>query len=172
MRRKHNDTWMEAEPELDVQAGSFLPDEQTETSQQALAELRTRVNKLEQQVHALYTSMASYATIAERNTETAKQEARADLDRTQGTLIGLMEKLRRDLGGHVGPGYGGVAVSAINSDRALHLDERLDALANSVEQLARQQAELQQHVARLVEAQMHADGWLVSNGPAETLSLH
>jgi len=30
---------------------------------------------------------------------------------------------------------------------------------------------LHQHVARLVERDMAADGWLVSDGPAERLSL-
>jgi outer membrane murein-binding lipoprotein Lpp len=169
--RRTNDKWLELD-DIDVSpANTFLPDEQTETAQVAIADLRTRVNKLEQQVHALYTAMASYATIAERNTDTARAEARADLDRTQSTVIGLIEKLRRDLGGSTPHGYGGVGGTAINSEHVLRIDERIDRLTTAVEHLAREQAELHQHVARLVEKQMSDEGWLASDGPAESLSL-
>jgi hypothetical protein len=168
---RHDKGWAELDEHDAATTMGFLPDEQSESNQVAITDLRTRVTRLEQQTQALYTSMASYATIAERNTEIARQEARADLDRSQSTVIGLIEKVRRDVGGHAPTGYGGVAASAVSSDRALRLDERLDALTAMVEQLARQHQELHQHVARLVERDMAADGWLVSDGPAERLSL-
>jgi cell division protein FtsB len=173
--RRGDKHWAELDEMAAAANAAFLPDEQAETTQSALADLRARVNKLEQQVMALYTSMASYATIAERNTDLAKQEARADLDRSQSTVIGLIEKVRTDLGNRVPSGYsavGGAAHGGNQTDRLLRLDERLDALATTMEHLAREQGELRAHLARLVEQQMSNDGWLVSNGPAETLSLH
>jgi hypothetical protein len=168
---KHDKGWAELDEHDAAPAMGFLPDEQSENNQVAITDLRGRVTRLEQQTQALYTSMASYATIAERNTELARQEARADLDRSQSTVIGLVEKVRRDLSGQAPSGYGGVAAAAVSSDRVLRLDERLDALTAMVEQLAREQHELHQNVARLVERDMAANGWLVSDGPAERLSL-
>ena len=60
-------------------------------------ELRKRLVKLEQQVMSQYTSMAAYATIAKQDLESTKAEGRADLDRSQATLIGLLEKLRSEV---------------------------------------------------------------------------
>jgi cell division protein FtsB len=170
--RRGDKNWAELDEMAAAATAAFLPDEQTETTQAALADLRSRVNKLEQQVMALYTAMASYATIAERNTDLAKQEARADLDRSQSTVIGLIEKVRTDLGNRMPSGHSSTAPHGGNqTDRLLRLDERLDALATTMEHLAREQGELRAHLARLVEQQMSNEGWLVSNGPAETLSL-
>ena len=45
-----------------------------------------------------YTSVAAYASIAQEQVEFTRNEARADLDRTRQTLIGLVEQVRDEAG--------------------------------------------------------------------------
>ena len=49
---------------------------------------------LHDQVHAQFTSIAAHAEIARDAVALARGEARADLERTRETLIGLMEQVR------------------------------------------------------------------------------
>ncbi|HEX3090724.1 MAG TPA: hypothetical protein VHQ23_18875, partial [Ilumatobacteraceae bacterium] len=90
--RRNDKSWME----LDELLEPFLPAEHNETGTAVAVEFRNRLVKLEQQVMSQYTSMAAYATIAKQDCEAVKVEARADLDRSQATVIGLTEKLRNE----------------------------------------------------------------------------
>lgn len=91
--RRNDKSWMEMDDLLEP----FLPLEQAETAAAAAVEFRNRLVKLEQQMMSQYTSMAAYATIAKLDTEAVKVEARADLDRSQATVIRLLEKLRNEV---------------------------------------------------------------------------
>ena len=95
--RRNEKSWME----LDELLEPFLPAEHNETGAVVAVEFRNRLVKLEQQVLSQYTSMAAYATIAKQDVEAVKVEARADLDRSQATVIGLTEKLRNEINGRL-----------------------------------------------------------------------
>lgn len=153
----------------------FLPDEAIEGSHSAIADLRARMLKLEQQVMAQYTAMASYATIAQQNVETSRAESRSDIDRSQSTVIGLMEKLRAEMmarlsGADVRAG-GMQSLTVDGATRLASLEEQLVKLTDALEIYARENTELKAKVARMVERDMSAEGWLVSNGEASELSL-
>ena len=75
----------------------FFRPSTNETGAAVAVEFRNRLVKLEQQVMSQYTSMAAYATIAKQDSESVKVEARADLDRSQATVIGLTEKFRNEI---------------------------------------------------------------------------
>ena len=83
--RRNDKSWME----LDELLEPFLPVEHEQTGTAVAVEFRNRLVKLEQQVMSQYTAMAAYATIAKTDSEAVKVEARADLDRSQATVIGL-----------------------------------------------------------------------------------
>jgi hypothetical protein len=91
--RRNDKSWME----LDELLEPFLPAEHEQTGTAVAVEFRNRLVKLEQQVMSQYTAMAAYATIAKTDSEAVKVEARADLDRSQATVIGLIEKLRNEV---------------------------------------------------------------------------
>ena len=90
--RRNDKSWME----LDELLEPFLPAKSAETGTAVAVEFRNRLVKLEQQVMAQYTAMAAYATIAKQDVEAARAEV-VDLDRSQATLIGLIEKLRNEV---------------------------------------------------------------------------
>ena len=92
-RNKHSDNpW----GDLPDPTGEFLPDEPTDDWRAAANDLRDRVARLENQVMQQYTAMAAYATIAQKNIEAMQSETRSDLDRSQSTTIGLIERVRRE----------------------------------------------------------------------------
>jgi phage shock protein A len=82
MRRK-SDMWSE-----------FLPDEEVQEAQATTANILGRLDVLEEQLRSQFTSMATYAQIAQQAVENARAEARADLDRERGVLLGLIEQVR------------------------------------------------------------------------------
>lgn len=171
MRRKHRHD-DKLQDLLALEQEGFLPDEAAVDARTGQVELRDRVTKLEQQVMGQYTAMAAYATIARQDVETARAEARAEIDRSQATSIGLMEKVRREFSDELhgvehrlgsGPDGGGsriVALEATVRELRAALDESLAA-----------QRRLTEQVASLVREQMEREGWLASNGHADELSL-
>jgi hypothetical protein len=72
----------------------ILGDEDGAAVQASLAQLHLKVAALEEQMRSQYTSVAAYASIAQEQVEFTHNEARADLDRTRQTLIGLVEQVR------------------------------------------------------------------------------
>jgi hypothetical protein len=129
--------------------------------------------KLEQQVLSQYTSMAAYATIARQDVDSTKAESRSDRDRSQATLIGLLEKLssevnirrdgleRRSSGGDLSGDAGA---------RLSRLEEQLASAMEALQLCVRENQELRAQVADLVEHRMREQGWLVSGAP-QALSL-
>lgn len=91
--RRNDKSWTD----LDELLEPFLPEESAHTGAAVAIEFRSRLVKLEQQMMAQYTSVAAYATIAKQDMESARAEARSDLDRSQAMLIGLLEKLRNEV---------------------------------------------------------------------------
>jgi hypothetical protein len=171
MRRKqrHDDKLQDL---LALEQAGFLPDEAAVDARTGQVELRERVTKLEQQVMGQYTAMAAYATIAKQDVETARAEARAEIDRSQATSIGLMEKVRREfsdsLSGvehRLGSGPDGGA------SRVVALESTVRELRAALDESLAVQRRLTEQVASLVRDQMERDGWLASSGTADELSL-
>ena len=151
---------------------SFLPDESTESARAVAIDMRDRLAKLEQQMLAQYSAMASYATIAQHGVDTARAESRHDLDRSQATLIGLIERVRRECADSIqgveartGGGSGG------ESSRVTALEQRLVAFDDVLSACMTTQNELIETVGALMQERMQREGWLVSSGSADDLSL-
>lgn len=169
--RRSDKTWSE----LQDSAKSFLPDETAESTAAAASEIRTKVTRLEQQVLAQYTAMASYATIGQQNVDHCRAEARSDLDRSQATVIGLIEKLRAEMLARLsGADHRSTPMQALTVDGATRLktlEDQIASMAGALEIYARENVQLKAQVAGMVEHSMEADGWLVSDGSNPELSL-
>jgi predicted amino acid-binding ACT domain protein len=169
--RRNEKSWME----LDELLEPFLPAEHGETGTVVAVEFRNRLVKLEQQVMSQYTSMAMYATIAKQDSEAVKVEARADLDRSQSTVIGLTEKLRNEMNIRLDGLERRTSAGDLSDDgvsRLAKLERDLAAATGALQQCLHENEELRTQVAALVDHRMKQDGWLVSSGGAEALSLH
>jgi hypothetical protein len=168
--RRNDKSWME----LDDLLEPFLPEEHAETGTAVAVEFRNRLVKLEQQVLSQYTSMAAYATIAKQDSEAVKVEARADLDRSQATVIGLAEKLRNEvnvrLDGLERRSAGG-DMSTDDSSRLANVERDLASALAALHQCLHENQELRSQMAVLVEQRMQEQGWLMSSGTSEALSL-
>jgi hypothetical protein len=136
-------------------------------------EFRNRLVKLEQQVLSQYTSMAAYATIAKQDVEAVKVAARADLDRSQATVIGLTEKLRNEINGRL-DGLERRSAGDLSGDdvsRLANVERDLASALTALHQCLQENQELRTQVAGLVEQRMQEQGWLVSSGTPEALYL-
>ena len=168
--RRNEKSWME----LDELLEPFLPAEHNETGAVVAVEFRNRLVKLEQQVLSQYTSMAAYATIAKQDAEAVKVEARADLDRSQATVIGLTEKLRNEINGRLDGlerRSAGGDLSADDVSRLATVERELASALTAVQQCLQENLELRTQLAGLVEQRMQEQGWLVSSGTPEALYL-
>ena len=167
--RRNDKSWTE----LDELLEPFLPEETAEEASGTAIEFRKRLVKLEQQVMSQYTSMAAYATIAKQDFESGKTETRADLDRSQATLIGLLEKLRNEANTRL-DGIERRGASELPGDaasRLSRLEDQLGAATTALQQCLHENKELRAQVSELVAHRMHEQGWLVSSGSGEALSL-
>jgi hypothetical protein len=160
--------------EFDELPEPFFKDEPDDSAAQAV-EMRNRLVKLEQQVLSQYTSMAAYAMIAKNDTETARAESRADLDRSQATLIGLLEKLRSE----VNVRLDAIECREVSGDlseagaaRVVRLEQAVEAATEALQRCLRENNELRAQVNELMDRHMNEQGWLVSSGGAQSLSLH
>ncbi len=167
--RRNDKSWMESDEPLEP----FLPLEQTESVATAAAEFRNRLVKIEQQVLSQYTSMAAYATIAKQDTAAVKVEARADLDRSQATVIGLLEKLRNEVNARLDrlERRTGGDLSVDDVSRLAKVEIDLASATASLQQCLQENQELRAQIAVVVEHRMQEQGWLVSSGTTEGLSL-
>jgi len=151
----------------------FLPDEAVQDSRIASNDLRDRISRLETQMMAQYTAMAAYAQIAQNNSEAVRAEGRHDLDRSQSTVIGLIERVRRECSDAI-QGVDARAGSGAGSDtgRLASLEERFEGLASALERSIETQRALAEQVAALIDDKMHREGWLASDGSGDSLTLH
>jgi hypothetical protein len=169
--RRNEKSWAE----LDEMLEPFLPEESVEAATATAIEFRKRLVKLEQQVMAQYTSMAAYATIAKQDFEAGKTEGRADLDRSQATLIGLLEKLRNEVNCRLDGLERRQAGGDLSDDaesRVGRVERQLAAATAALQQCLEENRELRAQVSELVGERMHEQGWLVSSGTTKALSLH
>lgn len=150
----------------------FLPDETAQDVKIASNDLRERVGKLETQMMAQYTAMAAYAQIAQNNTEAVRAEGRHDLDRSQSTVIGLIERVRRECTDAVQGAQARQGTGEGSDDaRVGRLEARFEGLAAALERSIETQRALAEQVAALIDEKMHREGWLVADGTSDDLSL-
>lgn len=162
--------------DYDDTPSSFLPPDPVESVTALLAELRTRLVQVEQQVLAQYTATAAYATLAQQAVETARAESRADLDRMQSTLIGLLEQHRSETlhrldGIEARPAVPTTSLTLDAASRLAAAEELLRSMAVSMDACVRENLLLRRQVDELLQRQMREEGWLVSSGSASELSL-
>jgi hypothetical protein len=154
------------------QPHEFFPDEAAHEIRAVGNDLRDRISKLETQVLAQYTAMAAYATIAQNATEGMRAELRSDIDRSQSTTIGLVERVRRECadsitGIQIRTGHGDGSDAA----RLDSLENRFESLAAALQSSIEAQGALAEQITMLLEEKMHREGWLVADSN-EDLTLH
>ncbi len=151
---------------------SFLPGEGEQQATTNAAQMRERLTTVEEQLRSQFTSIAAYAQISQQAVETARAEARADLDREKATIVSLLERLRDEV---LGSGTGSaapdlpikrVAASIDTSTRESNAYARLAVLEDQFENLNRQfalvlkgQEELANSIAFVFEQHMRTSGW-------------
>jgi predicted nucleic acid-binding Zn-ribbon protein len=101
----------------------FFGDEAAAENTVEIHDLRDRVVQVESQINSQFTSLATYAQIAQEQVELARSEAKAATERSEQRLTSLVERERADRI----TSYTGVA-----PDGSPDLSSRLDALEHSV----------------------------------------
>ena len=74
----------------------FFGDEAAAENTVEIHDLRNRVEQVESQISSQFTSLATYAQIAQEQVELARSEARATTERTEQRLTSLIERERAD----------------------------------------------------------------------------
>lgn len=172
--QRDSDTWSTG-----TEAATPFLDEAGDENPVAVAtELRNRMATVEQQVLSQYTATAAYVTLAQQGTDAARAEARADLDRVQATVIGLIEQVRADVKNRLDcanirpePPLDSI-MSFDTSARLTALEDRLHALVGTLESCVQENITLRQQVDQLMIERNRADGWLFATGNTSDLTLH
>jgi hypothetical protein len=109
----------------------FFGDESAAAEVVRVDELHQRVTAVESQINSQFTSLATYAQIAQEQIALTRAESKASTERSEQRLTELIERERAD---RIEAMDGTSAVVSIGSARSA-MDERLDALEQSVEQI-------------------------------------
>lgn len=168
--------------DMEATEQSFLPEEGAESAAAAISDLRERVVALEQQVKAQYTATAAYATLSQQGLDQTRAESRADLDRINATLLGLIDRLRAEVAARLdalatgqqfgaGAGASAGAAPAEVTTRLASMEERIHGLMRALEASVHENMVLRQQIGDLQRKVMQADGWLVSGGGPSDLTL-
>ncbi len=145
---------------------AIFGDEEFAALQADLEHLTAVVAELSGQLHAQFTTIAAHAEIAREQSEFARDEARADLERTRSTLIELIEQARGHQSSYPPPLVTG-DVAAGSSDRVDSLERRIDTLAASVEEMTQRQRELTDMMAAMLDTVVSSE----RDTPVTSLSL-
>ena len=122
----------------------FFGDEAAAEAVVEVHELQYRVQQVESQINSQFTSLATYAQIAQEQVEVARSEARAITERSEQRLTSLIERERADrISSFTGVAPGGSAPD---------VTARLDALEHSVAQIRKGLDECLQRQKALAEA--------------------
>jgi hypothetical protein len=116
-----------------------------------IEQLRSAVTDIRHRVDAQLTTTAAHAEISRQQIELARNESRADLDRTRETLIGLIEQVRAERGEfHVAGSAPGVSPSAVE-ERLDTFEIQIAGLASTVERCLARQNELADTMAAFLD---------------------
>ena len=128
--RELNDTTHLDGPNIE----DFFGDESAAAEVVRVDELHHRVTQVESQISSQFTSLATYAQIAQEQIELARAEAKASTERSEHRLTELIERERADRIEACRSADGAGTVVSIGSARSA-MDDRLDALERSVAQI-------------------------------------
>lgn len=159
-----------------AEAVPFLDPESSESATSVAIELRERLVKVEEQVLAQFKSTAAYATLAQQGADQARGEARADHERLQNTIIGLLDRLRAEMNNRLDtlearPAQGGAELSTDATARIAELEERTNVVITALHAFGQENVRLRQQVDELLAEKMRTEGWLVSSGSMSELAL-
>jgi hypothetical protein len=144
-------------PTVGLADQSILGDEAAAELKSEVESMRLMINDLTRQVHAQFTTISAHAEIARQQAEFAREEARADLERTRSLVIELVERTRRELLAqervHI-PGSPPGASLAATSERMSGLETRVDDLLAGITRCFDRQRVLADTVEALFDAVM------------------
>jgi hypothetical protein len=117
--------------------------------------MRTLINDLSRQVQAQFTTIAAHAEIARQQAEFAREEARADLERTRALVIELVERTRHDLMTLGASGaFGASGSSSTPNERVAALETQVSDLIAGINRCFDRQRVLAETVEALFDAVM------------------
>ncbi len=122
----------------------FFGDEAAAEAVVEMHELKHRVQQVESQINSQFTSLATYAQIAQEQVEVARSEAKATTERSEQRITSLIERERADRISS----FTGVAPAGSAPD----VTARLDALEHSVAQIRKGLDECLQRQKALADA--------------------
>jgi uncharacterized protein YhaN len=148
---------------------AILGDERAAELRADLDAMRAQLADVARQVHAQFTTISAHAEIARQQAEFAREEARADLERTRSLMIELMERTRRELsiGQLHTPGTVQAAPNAVAGERIDVLESQMADVLASINRCFDRQRVLAETVESLFDAVL-AEG---RNEPVAGLSL-
>jgi hypothetical protein len=132
-------------------------DEEAAQLRRDLDDMRAEMRELAGQLHAQFTTIAAHAEIAREQSELARAEARADLERTRETLIDLIETVRveaANAGGYHVPGSRPGLSAEVTAERLAAVEEALAAADATVERCFQRQNELADTMAAFIDTMM------------------
>jgi len=138
-------------PELGEHA--IFGDEEAARLRSDLDELRGQFAMLTDQVNAQFTSIAAHAAIAREQVAVAREEGRADMERSRDTLIGLIEQVRAEAGGpglRIPGSAPGPSVTATN-ERIASLEAAVEELAATVEDCFARQERMAETMSAFID---------------------
>ncbi len=152
MRRRHEKTLP------DLGEHSIFGNEQAAELRADLDEARAQIRELAERVNAQFTSIAAHAEISREHLAQVRDEARADMERSRETIIGLIDQLREEMaeGFHVRGSAPGPSGAAIN-ERFDALAATVDRLAAAVDQCMSQQRHMADTMAAFIDTMLAAD---------------
>ena len=131
----------------------FFGDEAAADHNTQLDTLRDRVGQAEQQIHSQFTSMATYAQIAQEQIELVRAESKSETVRAESRLTQLIERERTDRMLVTGdaPSFGGVPTDI--DTRLNTLEETVEALKAGISECLIRQKALAEAMTSLFEPQ-------------------
>jgi predicted phage tail protein len=140
----------------------FFGDEAAAATSVEIHGLRDRVEQVEAQINSQFTSLATYAQIAQEQVELARAEARAATERSEQRVTSLIERERADrLTSHAGTPPGS----------SPDITARLDALEHSVARIQQgldESRQQQKDLARAISAMFDT---LTASSPSRSASV-
>ena len=117
-------------------------------------QLRAEVVDLKARVDSQLTTIAAHAEIARKQAEFVRREARADLERSRETLIGLIEQVRSPSPELHVPGTPPGPSADTPPERVGEVERRIDELNSTVERCFNRQNELADTMAAFLDTVM------------------
>ena len=135
----------------------FFGDESAAETIVEMHELQHRVEQVESQVNSQFTSLATYAQIAQEQVELARSEAKAATERSEQRMTELIERERADRlasASGVAPteATSDIASSPVEASTDIEVTDRLDALDVAIDEIRAGLADCLQRQKELAEA--------------------